>query len=436
MRLRTKQCRVSADPPALSVRKKSREAAAWRQNTHSATVPRFLHTADWQIGKPYHWIEDPQKRARLQQERINAVSRIASTASEHNLDAVLVAGDLFDSSTVAPGIVMEVMEAIASISCPVLVIPGNHDHGGAGGIWQRRDVQRQMRERCPNLQLLLQKEPQVMAGMVLLPCPLLRQRDSRSPAEWLESLNWSALPHDQPRVVLAHGSVQGFGAEAQVNQLHLDRWPEEELDYIALGDWHALTQLNPRAWYSGTPEPDRFPTSSHDQRSQALLVDVHRQRTPEVTPMATGAMSWHRIDAKLNSGADLQGLKKTIASSVGRKVGKDLVRIELSGQLSFQEHQQLQQHLQDLDQQLLHLRIRGMPKRRPEPGEFQRFLQRDDAPLIRGITTELAAELDDNSATAPGAEHNATDRAMLEQALLELQRIVLEEADDQEASCG
>jgi hypothetical protein len=152
--------------------------------------------------------------------------------------------------------------------------------------------------------------------------------------------------------------------------------------------------------------------------------------------MATGAMSWHRIDAKLNSGADLQGLKKTIASSVGRKVGKDLLRIELSGQLSFQEHQQLQQHLQDLDQQLLHLRIRGMPKRRPEPGEFQRFLQRDDAPLIRGITTELAVELDNNSGTAPGAEHNATDRAMLEQALLELQRIVLEEAEDQEASCG
>ena len=102
MRLRTKQCLVSTDPPALSVRKKSREAAAWGQNTRSATVPRFLHTADWQIGKPYHWIEDPQKRARLQQERVNAVSRIAATASEQNVDAVMVAGDLFDSSTVAP----------------------------------------------------------------------------------------------------------------------------------------------------------------------------------------------------------------------------------------------------------------------------------------------------------------------------------------------
>ena len=206
------------------------------------------------------------------------------------------------------------------------------------------------------------------------------------------------------------------------------------MEYIALGDWHALTQLNPRAWYCGTPEPDRFPTSDHDQRSQALLVDVQRKQPPEVTPIATGAMSWHRIETKVSSGADLQRLKDTIESCVRRKVGKDLLRLELSGQLSFQGHQQLQQHLQDLDQQLLHLRIRGMPHRRPEPGEFQTFLQRDDAPLIKGISKDLATELDDN--TAPGSEHNDIDRAMLEQAMLELHRIVLEDVEDQEASCG
>jgi DNA repair exonuclease SbcCD nuclease subunit len=291
-----------------------------------------------------------------------------------------------------------------------------------------------MGERCPNLKLFLQTEPQVIAGMVLLPCPLLRQRDSRSPADWLESLNWSALPQDQPRVVLAHGSVQGFGAEEQINQLHHNRWPEQEVDYIALGDWHALTQLNARAWYCGTPEPDRFPTSDQDQRSQALLVDLKRQQPPEVTPIPIGAISWHRIEAKVSSGADLQRLKATIESCVGRKVGKDLLRIELSGQLSFQEHKQLQQHLQDLEQQLLHLRIRGMPHRRPEPGEFQTFMQRDDAPLIQGITQDLASELEANSTSS--ADHEDLDRAMLEQAMLELQRIVLEEAEAQEASCG
>ena len=75
-----------------------------------------------------------------------------------------------------------------------------------------------------------------------------------------------------------------------------------------------------------------------------------------------------------------------------------------------------------------------MPQRRAEPGEFQTFLQRDDAPLIKGISKDLVAELDDN--TAPGTEHNGIDRALLEEAMLELHRIVLEEAEDQEVSCG
>ena len=33
----------------------------------------FLHSADWQIGKPYARVQDPDKRARLRQARIEAI---------------------------------------------------------------------------------------------------------------------------------------------------------------------------------------------------------------------------------------------------------------------------------------------------------------------------------------------------------------------------
>ena len=133
-----------------------------------AALPRFLHTADWQIGKPFRNITDPQKRFRLQQQRILSVSRIAAVAEEHNVDAVLVAGDLFDSSTVPSAVVMEVLEVIGSMNRPVLVIPGNHDHGGAGGVWQRQDVQRQLKERAPLMQLLLKPEPVLIDHALVL----------------------------------------------------------------------------------------------------------------------------------------------------------------------------------------------------------------------------------------------------------------------------
>ena len=185
-------------------------------------------------------------------------------ASQEQVDVVLVAGDLFDSSTVAAAMVMEVLEAVGSIPSPVVVIPGNHDHGGAGGIWRREDLRRQMQQRAGNLQLLLTPEPVDVAGVTLLPCPLQRQRTSQSPSLWLDQLNWTQLDPVQPRVVLAHGSVQGFGAEGPVNQLCLESLPRDQIDYIALGDWHALMEVDRRTWYSGTPEPDRFPTVPDD----------------------------------------------------------------------------------------------------------------------------------------------------------------------------
>ena len=45
----------------------------------------FLHTADWQIGKPFASIGDPAKRARVQQERIEAIRRIGGVVRERRL---------------------------------------------------------------------------------------------------------------------------------------------------------------------------------------------------------------------------------------------------------------------------------------------------------------------------------------------------------------
>ena len=58
---------------------------------------RFLHTADWQIGKPYARVVDPDHRARLKQVRIAVIQRLAVLVQQQQLDFVLVAGDLFDS---------------------------------------------------------------------------------------------------------------------------------------------------------------------------------------------------------------------------------------------------------------------------------------------------------------------------------------------------
>jgi DNA repair exonuclease SbcCD nuclease subunit len=39
---------------------------------------RFLHTADWQLGKPYARVTDPDKRSQLRHERYSAVGRLGA----------------------------------------------------------------------------------------------------------------------------------------------------------------------------------------------------------------------------------------------------------------------------------------------------------------------------------------------------------------------
>ena len=74
----------------------------------------FIHTADWQIGKPFAGIADAHKRALVQQERIEAIKRIGRVAQENRAEFVLVAGDLFDSPSADRGTVSAACSGIGS----------------------------------------------------------------------------------------------------------------------------------------------------------------------------------------------------------------------------------------------------------------------------------------------------------------------------------
>ena len=387
---------------------------------------RFLHTADWQIGKPYLSVEDDQKRFRLQQERLQVISRIGEIVQRQAASFVLVAGDLFDSPTVPTAAVMEVMEAIGSLEVPVLVIPGNHDHGAAGSLWYRNDLRRQQRQRAPNLRVLLERQPLELDAVLLLPCPLLRRSDSHDPSAWIRALDWSSLPRHKPRIVLAHGGVRGFSGrdyEAEPdsaagggNRLDLEQLPEAEIDYIALGDWHNLRQVSPRAWYSGTPEPDRFDQGAANQRGQVLLVEASRGGLPEVTIAATGRLGWHNLAFHFSQDDDLDRFTAQLDTLLDGRVARDLLRLEVSGSLSLAGHRRYDDLIDDLRTQLLRLRLKGQCQPAPEAAELQALTERPGDPLIAVVARQLRQRLDQQAAA--GAETAAAEAAAITRAAL------------------
>jgi hypothetical protein len=50
---------------------------------------RFLHTADWQLGKPYARVTDPDKRSQLHRERFGAIGRLGELTRQQGASSGL-----------------------------------------------------------------------------------------------------------------------------------------------------------------------------------------------------------------------------------------------------------------------------------------------------------------------------------------------------------
>ena len=364
---------------------------------------RFIHTADWQIGKPYHRVKDEQKRFKLRQERLNAISRIREAAQINGSKFVLIAGDLFDSPTPSSSSVTEVLEIIGEINIPVIVIPGNHDHGALGTVWYTENFKKYQKQMAPNFSLLIESHPFEIEDAVVLPCPLLRNKDNTDPTLWLRNFNWNTISTSKPRIVLAHGSVRQFGGqnynideEAQSganNLINLDYLPKDEIDYIALGDWHNLKQVSENAWYSGTPEADRFDQGEDNHRGQVLQIDVARHEKPEVKSIATGRIKWHNLNFRFNSDKDLDRFERQIEDLTAGRVSRDLLRVEISGSLSLSGYSRFESLKADLENKLLRLRIKGECHKVPEAEELEKLTSSIEDPLIAQVASKLKERL-------------------------------------------
>ena len=364
---------------------------------------RFIHTADWQIGKPYRRVKDEQKRFKLRQERLNAISRIREAAQMNGSKFVLIAGDLFDSPTPSSSSVTEVLEIIGEINVPVIVIPGNHDHGALGTVWHTDNFKKYQKQMAPNLSLLLESDPFEIEDAVILPCPLVRNKDNTDPTLWLRNFNWNTISISKPRIVLAHGSVREFGGQnynldeetpSRANNLvNLDQLPIDEIDYIALGDWHNLKQVSENAWYSGTPEPDRFDQGENNNRGQVLQVDVSRLQKPDVEIISTGRIKWHNLNFRFNSDKDLDRFERQVEDLTAGRVSRDLLRVEISGALSLSGYSRFELLKADLENKLIRLRIKGECHKVPESDELEKLTSGIQDPLIAQVAGKLKERL-------------------------------------------
>lgn len=295
-------------------------------------MPKFLHTADWQWGRQYSRFA-PEVAVPLAEARLQAVERLAALAVAESVDAILVAGDVFDLQTLPERQLRRLATALEGFPGPWVLLPGNHDAALAESVWQR--VQRGGFWPAHAL-LALTPEPVLLpeCRTAVLPAPLTQRHTYQDTTAWMDH---AETPEGWCRVGLAHGSVQGILAEDidSANPIAPSRPESARLDYLALGDWHGFKQVSDRAAYSGTPEPDRF---RQNDSGQVLLVEIEGPgRLPVITPRAVALHQWLQHGQRLQDATDIDALAGWLAALPAHTV----LQLTLSGRLSLEEQQRL-----------------------------------------------------------------------------------------------
>ena len=317
---------------------------------------KLLHTADWQLGKPFSRYADTDVAALLREARLAAVERLAAHAAAEEVACVLVAGDVLESEHAEPGLLRKMVHRMAGFAGPWLLLPGNHDPARPGGVWDRFARSGD----CPtNVHILAEPEPfPLLDGrLVVLPAPLTQKHVTGDPTAWFETAEAAAGVH---KVGLAHGAVREFlHAEAlSTNPIALDRAARAGLDYLALGDWHSVLEITPSTWYSGTPEPDDFTRSGH---GEVLLVTLAEPGgIPLVERRSTGRYVWRTRSLDLGHGVDAAAIDDHLQALLAdlAQPGETVLRLTLEGALDLAGRAAVETALERLEAGLRHLETR------------------------------------------------------------------------------
>jgi DNA repair exonuclease SbcCD nuclease subunit len=309
---------------------------------------RFIHTADWQVGKPFGNVAG-DSGAELRTQRIRTVGRIAELAQAREVDAVLVAGDAFDSNEVSEKTIIRTVEALRPFQGTWIFLPGNHDAALAHSVWTRA---RGM-GLPSNIVIADRPEPVLRWGdrATVLPAPLRRRREVIDQTGWFDE---APTPEGSCRIGLAHGSVAGRLPDKgdAANEICDDRAERARLCYLALGDWHGALRIAPRTWYAGSPEPDRHRAN---RSGHVHLVELDGPGAPErLETVAVGHYSWVQLDVECLGVCD-KVLEALMALPHDHR--SCVLSLRLAGSLSLAERHRLERELQTWEARLHHLEV-------------------------------------------------------------------------------
>ena len=267
---------------------------------------RILHSSDWHLGQ--HFIG--KSRA---DEHKALFGWLKQQIEVHQVDALIVAGDIFDTATPASyarELYHQLIVDLQPTGCQLVLLGGNHD--SVAVLQEGKELLAFLHTRvvpgwlgAAESHLMVLNTKQGQPGAILAALPFLRAREllqSQSGQQasdkqqqlqqaiadcyqqcFVKALALKAeLGLELPLLATGHLTTVGASSSESVREIYigsLDAFPASafpDFDYIALGHIHQAQQVGGKAniRYSGSPIPLSFDEAK--QQKSMVLLDLSR----------------------------------------------------------------------------------------------------------------------------------------------------------------
>jgi exonuclease SbcD len=248
---------------------------------------RLLHTSDWHVGRTFHGAD-------LLVEQESVLGGLADIVTDERVDAVVVAGDIYDRavpSAEAVQVCARVLARIREAGAHLVLTPGNHDSAprlgafgefaAAGGLHLRTrvpDIDRPVVLHDEHGEVALYGIPYLEPEIARQALDITERGHTGVLSEAMRRVRADLRTRDARSVVLAHAFVTGgepCDSERPIAVGGVEQVPGSTfagVDYVALGHLHGAQQLSPNLRYSGSPLAYSF--SEARQHKSVWLVDL------------------------------------------------------------------------------------------------------------------------------------------------------------------
>ncbi len=179
---------------------------------------KFIHAADFHLDAPFASLSPELGKQRREEQR-EALKDFAKACE--GCDMVLLAGDLFDGSTVYLDTVEALKACFASIAVPIYIAPGNHDPYREDSPYAREDW-------GENVHIFTKQE---LERIELPGCDLYGA--AYTEGNWEPLKDFQVADKGRLNLLLLHTG-------AQYNPITAEQIAQSGLDYLALGHVHAM----------------------------------------------------------------------------------------------------------------------------------------------------------------------------------------------------